>query len=39
MVTHMDFGHTDPMMTLPSGRIMQIDVDEKQLAVLDNGVA
>ncbi len=38
VVTHMDFGHTDPIMTLPYGRIMQIDVDEKQVAILESGV-
>ena len=38
VVTNMDFGHTDPMMILPFGRIMQINVDEQQIAILDNGV-
>ena len=38
VVTNLDFGHTDPMMTLPYGRIMQIDVDDKQIAILENSV-
>lgn len=38
VVTNMDFGHTDPMMTLPYGRIMQINVDEKQIAIMENSV-
>lgn len=38
VVTNMDFGHTDPMMTLPYGRIMQINVDEKQIAIIENSV-
>ncbi|MDP3562579.1 MAG: LD-carboxypeptidase [Legionellaceae bacterium] len=39
VVTNMDFGHTDPMMTLPYGRIMQINVDEKQIAIMENSVS
>jgi muramoyltetrapeptide carboxypeptidase LdcA involved in peptidoglycan recycling len=38
VVTNMDFGHTDPMMTLPYGRVMQIDVSGKQISILDNAV-
>ena len=38
VVTNMDFGHTDPMMTLPYGRIMQIDVDEKKITLLESAV-
>ena len=38
VVMNIDFGHTDPMITLPYGRIMQINVDEQQIAILDNGV-
>ena len=38
VITNMDFGHTDPMMTLPYGGIAQIDVDGKKISILDNGV-
>jgi len=38
VVTNLDFGHTDPMMTLPYGCTMQINVDSKQLSILDNAV-
>lgn len=38
VITNMDFGHTDPMMTLPFGRIAQIDIEGKQISILDNGV-
>ncbi|MHB1949643.1 MAG: S66 family peptidase [Gammaproteobacteria bacterium] len=38
VVTNLDFGHTDPMMTLPYGCIMQIDVQGKQINILDNAV-
>jgi len=38
VVTNMDFGHTDPMMTLPYGCNMRIDFQMKQLSILDNTV-
>jgi len=38
VVTNLDFGHTDPMMTLPYGCIMQIDAQGKQINILDNAV-
>lgn len=39
VVTNLDFGHTDPMMTLPFGRIAQIDIDNEQINILESGVA
>ena len=39
VVTNIDFGHSDPMMTLPFRGIMQIDVEAKQISILDSGVA
>ncbi len=38
VVTNMDFGHTDPMLTLPYGRMMQISVDAKEVNILESGV-
>ena len=38
VVTNMDFGHTDPMMTLPFGRTAQIDCENKQISILESGV-
>jgi muramoyltetrapeptide carboxypeptidase LdcA involved in peptidoglycan recycling len=39
IVTHMDFGHTDPMFILPYGIIAQIDCDAKQFAILESAVS
>lgn len=36
VVTNLDFGHTDPMMTLPYGCMTQIDVQSKQINILEN---
>ncbi|MEM6472788.1 MAG: S66 peptidase family protein [Planctomycetota bacterium] len=38
IVTSMDFGHTDPTMTLPFGVLTEIDCDEQQITVLEAGV-
>ena len=38
VITHMDFGHTDPMFVLPYGIQAEIDCDAQQLAILENAV-
>lgn len=37
VVTHMDFGHTDPMMVIPYGASATIDVDKKQVSINEAG--
>ena len=38
IVTHMDFGHTDPMFVLPYGVMAHIDCDNQRLEILENAV-
>lgn len=38
IVTHMDFGHTDPKFILPYGVEAQIDCDKQQFTILENAV-
>jgi muramoyltetrapeptide carboxypeptidase LdcA involved in peptidoglycan recycling len=38
IITHMDFGHTDPMFVLPYGVQAEIDCDAQQFAILENTV-
>lgn len=38
VITHMDFGHTDPMFVLPYGVQAEIDCDKKTFAILENAV-
>jgi muramoyltetrapeptide carboxypeptidase LdcA involved in peptidoglycan recycling len=38
IVTHMDFGHTDPMFVLPYGVRAEIDCDAQQFTILENAV-
>jgi len=38
IVTHMDFGHTDPKFILPYGVQAQIDCDARQFSLLENAV-
>lgn len=38
IVTEMDFGHTDPMMTLPYGALAEIDCGAEQIRILEAGV-
>jgi muramoyltetrapeptide carboxypeptidase LdcA involved in peptidoglycan recycling len=38
IVTHMDFGHTDPMWVLPYGVQAQVDCEHRSVAILDNAV-
>lgn len=39
IVTCMDFGHTDPMMTLPLGVHAEIDCGSKTFSILESAVA
>jgi muramoyltetrapeptide carboxypeptidase LdcA involved in peptidoglycan recycling len=38
-VTHMDFGHTDPMFVLPYGMLARVDADKKTLEFLESAVS
>lgn len=38
IVTHMDFGHSDPMWTLPYGCLTEINPVKRSVAILENGV-
>ena len=38
IITNMDFGHTDPMMTLPYGVQAEIDCDQQQFRIIENAV-
>ena len=38
ILTHMDFGHTDPMFVLPYGVKAEIDCDAQVFAILENAV-
>jgi len=38
IITHMDFGHTDPMFVLPYGVKAEIDCDRQQFTILENAV-
>ncbi len=38
IITHMDFGHTDPMFVLPYGIQAEIDCDAQQFTILENAV-
>lgn len=38
VVTNMDFGHTDPMMTLPYGALSEIDVTQEKFRILEPAV-
>ncbi len=38
IVTHMDFGHTDPKFILPYGVEAQIDCEKQQFTILENAV-
>ena len=39
IITHMDFGHTDPVFILPFGVQAEIDCDAQQFAILENAVS
>jgi len=38
IITHMDFGHTDPMLVLPYGVKAEINCDTQQFRILENAV-
>jgi muramoyltetrapeptide carboxypeptidase len=38
VVDHMDFGHTNPIMTIPVGVEAEIDTAESALTLLEPGV-
>ena len=38
VITHMDFGHTDPMFILPYGLKAEIDCEKKQFSILGSAV-
>ncbi|MGB0387679.1 MAG: S66 family peptidase [Ardenticatenaceae bacterium] len=38
IITHMDFGHTEPIFILPLGVQAQIDCERKELAIIENAV-
>ena len=38
VVTGMDFGHTDPILTLPYGVRAEIDCDAQQLRIVESAV-
>jgi len=39
IVTHMDFGHTDPLFILPYGVQAEIDCDSRRFSILESAVA
>jgi len=39
IVTAVDFGHTDPKLTLPLGIKVKIDSNEKKISLLESGVS
>lgn len=38
IITHMDFGHTDPMFVLPYGIRAEIDCDRQKFTILESAV-
>jgi len=38
IITHMDFGHTDPMFVLPYGVQAEIDCDAQRFAIIEGAV-
>ena len=38
VITQMDFGHTDPMFTIPYGVTAQIDCINQTFSILENAV-
>lgn len=39
IITHMDFGHTDPMFLIPYGAEAEIDPVERRFTILENAVS
>jgi len=38
LVTRMDFGHTDPMFTIPYGVEAELNCDRRELRIIDSAV-
>ena len=38
IITHMDFGHTSPIITLPYGLQAEIDCDNQRISIIENAV-
>jgi len=38
IVTHMDFGHTDPMLVLPYGVRAEVNCDQRNIAIMESAV-
>jgi muramoyltetrapeptide carboxypeptidase LdcA involved in peptidoglycan recycling len=38
VLAECDFGHTDPMVTLPYGAMAEIDANRARLSILEAGV-
>ena len=38
IITQMDFGHSEPMMTLPYGVLAEMDMDNQKFSILESGV-
>jgi len=38
IITHMDFGHTSPVFTLPYGVQAEIDMDRQRFSIIENAV-
>ncbi len=38
IITHMDFGHTSPMLTLPYGMQAEMDMEGQRFSILENAV-
>ncbi len=38
IITHMDFGHTSPMFTLPYGVQAEMDMDQQRFSIIENAV-
>lgn len=39
IISHMDFGHTDPVCVLPYGVLVEIDCDAQKILFLESGVS
>jgi muramoyltetrapeptide carboxypeptidase LdcA involved in peptidoglycan recycling len=38
VVSRMDFGHTDPIMSIPYGVLARIDCDQQRVSIVEAGV-
>ena len=39
VVTNMDFGHTDPILTMPYGCLVEVNATKKTISILESGVS